>query len=797
MRLASLLAAGCLWLASAQTITVGTNAGSARTVPGGFFGYNDQSATSLNRQDPNCLAAIGNVRAEVIRFPGGQNGNYWDWETGLPVTNYDTGISVGKNPFPRLLSSVPQQMSAQRATPIYMLNMLTDPECTPPVGGLCQYEPSSPNLNYQIQMLEAAQAVGLPVKYVELGNEYYLSSIDGYTGVYPDPSASTTYASLATQWIAAIKKQFPQAMVAAVGSNTTDTSGSREGSWNAGLFPALQGEDAITIHTYIRKAVTSGTLDDAAAEYMLGTPFTNWSKLETVIGKIPSNIPIWFTEFNLGDENYPVWGTWAHGLVTATMSMLFLEDPRVVVMAKHDLVSDGVFAEIFSSTSGFGSGAGGKYTLPPTPPPTTQWGRTAQNMTMAQIATAAGTATQTVSLTFPGAPTLSSGGTSYPALYGWSFQAGSTESAVVLNLSNQPLTIDVSGLGLSGGAYDQISGAPFTYVTGGLSGSPTNLTESTGTLAGKTCVLPAFSISRIRVTSPVKIGTYNAGQWLLDVNGNGTWDGDPPDLTASFGWAGATYITGDWNGDGRTKIGVYYNGFWYLDYDGNGIWDGGVKDKQYVFGWSDPNVIPVVGDWNHDGRTKIGVYYNGFWYLDYDGNGVWDGGVNDKAYNFGWPATGVTPVVGDWSGTGADKIGIYYNGFWYLDYLGNGIWDGGVNDKAYTFGWAAAGVTPLVGDWNGDGRKKIGIYYNGLWYLDYDGNGVWDGGVNDKAYSFGWSGVTPLTGDWSGSGTTKIGIYTGGYWYLDYNGNGTWDGPSADRGYIWGQSGDIPVVGAW
>jgi hypothetical protein len=295
-----------------------------------------------------------------------------------------------------------------------------------------------------------------------------------------------------------------------------------------------------------------------------------------------------------------------------------------------------------------------------------------------------------------------------------------------------------------------------------------------------------------------KIGTYNAGQWYLDMNGNGTWDGAPPDLSADIGWPGATYVTGDWSGDGTEKIGVFYNGYWYLDYDGNGVWDGGVNDKAYVFGWADPNVIPVVGDWNGDGRAKIGVYYNGFWYLDYNGNGVWDGSSVDKSYNFGWPAAGVTPLVGDWSGTGTAKIGVYYNGFWYLDYDGNGVWNP-ANDKAYNFGWQATGVTPVIGDWNGNRQAKIGIYYNGYWYLDYDGNGIWDGGVNDKAYVLGWPdpAVTPILGDWSGTGTTKIGVFYNGYWYLDYNGNGIWDGPTTDKAYVWGHAGDTPIVGAW
>jgi hypothetical protein len=40
---------------------------------------------------------------------------------------------------------------------------------------------------------------------------------------------------------------------------------------------------------------------------------------------------------------------------------------------------------------------------------------------------------------------------------------------------------------------------------------------------------------------------------------------------------------------------------------------------------------------------------------------------------------------------------------------------------------------------------KAGIYRNGLWLLDYNGDGVWDG---DKAFAFGWAGAIPVVGDW-------------------------------------------------
>ncbi len=53
----------------------------------------------------------------------------------------------------------------------------------------------------------------------------------------------------------------------------------------------------------------------------------------------------------------------------------------------------------------------------------------------------------------------------------------------------------------------------------------------------------------------------------------------------------------------------------------------------YTFGSS--GYIPVVGDWNGDGRIEIGTFVNG--------NSTWDGTPKDKAYHFGW--SGYLPVL--------------------------------------------------------------------------------------------------------------------------------------------------------
>ena len=98
---------------------------------------------------------------------------------------------------------------------------------------------------------------------------------------------------------------------------------------------------------------------------------------------------------------------------------------------------------------------------------------------------------------------------------------------------------------------------------------------------------------------------------------------------------------------------------------------------------------------------------------------------------------------------------------------------------------------------------RIGVFRpsTGKWYLDLNGNGKWDGCTVDACLGpFGQQGYRPLVGDWTGTGTAKIGVFdpSTGLWELDLNGNGRWDGCAVD-GCLgsFGLQGDLPVVGKW
>jgi hypothetical protein len=103
----------------------------------------------------------------------------------------------------------------------------------------------------------------------------------------------------------------------------------------------------------------------------------------------------------------------------------------------------------------------------------------------------------------------------------------------------------------------------------------------------------------------------------------------------------------------------------------------------------------------------------------------------------------------------------------------------------------------ISGDWNHDGTTEIGLRRTSLFYLDYNGNGKYNGPTDDRLYNMGKATDLPVTGDWNADGTTEIGIQrAGNSFFLDYSGNGKYDGAVIDRLYSAFSTG-TPVSGKW
>ena len=267
------------------------------------------------------------------------------------------------------------------------------------------------------------------------------------------------------------------------------------------------------------------------------------------------------------------------------------------------------------------------------------------------------------------------------------------------------------------------------------------------------------------------------------------------------------------------KIGVYRpsTGDFFLDLNGNGLWDGCKVDL--CLKWlAQKSSVPVAGNWDGGDTTRIGTFdaATGTWYLDRNGNNQWDGCEVDTCIaSFGAP--GDVSVVRSATGSDRPSIGVFPSavtntvprkdiitnwGLWKFDASGNSVSDGCQIDSCF-WRYGNPGDFAVVGDWDGDGIGNISVFdaSRGSWLLDYNGNGLWDGCAVDKCLSnFGHMHDLPVAGDWDGTGKAMIGVFrpSTGEWFLDKNGNGQLDGCGVDTCVrSFGNPGDLPVVGKW
>jgi hypothetical protein len=161
-----------------------------------------------------------------------------------------------------------------------------------------------------------------------------------------------------------------------------------------------------------------------------------------------------------------------------------------------------------------------------------------------------------------------------------------------------------------------------------------------------TCTVAVTANTSVTATftelSTARIGVFRpeAGEWYLDVNGNGTWEGCNIDrCVQSFGRDGDRPVIARRIAASTDTAAIFrpvettttgkraktLQGLWHMDSNNNGSLESCDMD-QCLGPFGDQGDLPVIGDWAGTGSPRIGVFRpaNGKWYLDLNGNGKLD-----------------------------------------------------------------------------------------------------------------------------------------------------------------------------
>ena len=398
------------------------------------FGYNTQTLRGPGWDKKPFLDRIAQLDPGNFRYPGGTVGNYWDWKTGyLNEIGRQRGVmSTSKNgPFPYMLEDVKRvyDRSGGRAEPIYMLNMLTS-----------TYE-------YQLEMLKHARAIGLPVRYIELGNEFYMDNHPkGYTNLTNYPNIKD-YVDTCRIWVPKLRKEFPGARFAMIAINNpsgwTGANRQRSRDWNREVIENM-GDlevEAFTFHSYAKNTYEDQTPADMIAQSLAQVDFSGNDR------GIPAKYTFWVTEYNFYQVDNRLPGLWVTGLANVLMTGNMLATPGIELVCLHNITASDISTAIYDQpVKIFGGNMTEKYAL------------SASGQALKVFAQGEHGATAIKKLAFSNNPAYpgrgGKGHSEYNALYGYLF-TGAGDKAVLVNVGDKPMTVELAGLGFKPASAEQ------------------------------------------------------------------------------------------------------------------------------------------------------------------------------------------------------------------------------------------------------------------------------------------------------------------------------------------------------
>jgi len=386
-------------------------------LPPNFYGVNFDLAGFMPFARSDTGALLAALEPSTIRWPGGTEADFYDWHNGLD-TQKPTKVTF-------TLQDLAAAYRATGAIPIFDLNVLASDNATNPSD--------------QIAMLKAAQQLGLPIDYVEIGNELY-SNAPGVPQAFPDGSS---YARTVSIYVRALRRAFPGVKIAA--DTIPFPEDKREMSWDAQLLAGLNGTnapDAFIVHFYPGLYQNPFHSSDLAA--LFENIYNSLTELSQAVQHLGGK-PVWLTEYNMRGPYQifrkmgvsPAEHDYAHELYLAAFAAML---PRVRGLALVDCwtaFADGFYGAWQDPTSPFLTPAG---------------------QAIEMVDSVAKEATMAQTILVPGVPELPNG---EPGVVGERFMGtGKSGAAILVNLTSETVSLPAGGWLVFGSRYEQVTGDP-------------------------------------------------------------------------------------------------------------------------------------------------------------------------------------------------------------------------------------------------------------------------------------------------------------------------------------------------
>jgi hypothetical protein len=275
-----------------------------------LYGFNGDNTWGPSWENNAFRDSAASLNFKVIRYPGGSVGEYWDWRKGWYIdTNLNQQNSALALPAeyrrakysPSGLKQLKLLVDEAHCEVIFTLNMVTK------------------DLDDQLEMLQNARGFGIPIKWVELGNEFNeLGSHGRYK--YPSPEI---YGSTCRTWISALKKNFPAVRVAVIGGDKQFNPNSTDRNWDERVLNEATNADAVVAHIY---PLAAKVTDDDGINFESVANAFRLSFQQQGFNNVSKDI--WITEFNIlwsSDKtkklhHYAL--TWGQSLATVLMTSI-------------------------------------------------------------------------------------------------------------------------------------------------------------------------------------------------------------------------------------------------------------------------------------------------------------------------------------------------------------------------------------------------------------------------------------------------------------------------------------------